>query len=217
MTIKNKNNENNNYSSIIISKGGEKARVALAIFALIPHNLLLLDEPSNHLDHQTLESLTGALQNFEGSILVISHDRAFLEAYEPTHVLTVRDGTVKLEERGLKDDDWNDELNSRENSKFANPESQTVKDTTASETKKSSSAAKATVETKGTEKSNSSKNNRRITKIEASIERYENQIGVIDQEMIDNGRNSQKLYELQGKKDDLQKKIDELYKELETL
>ena len=38
--------------------GGEKARVALASFVLIPHNLLLLDEPSNHLDHATLEVTT---------------------------------------------------------------------------------------------------------------------------------------------------------------
>ena len=42
--------------------GGEKARVALAAFALVPSNLLLLDEASNHLDAQTIEVLTGALQ-----------------------------------------------------------------------------------------------------------------------------------------------------------
>ena len=70
--------------------GGEKARVALASFVLIPHNLLLLDEPSNHLDVTTLKVLTAALRKFEGSVVVISHDRAFLEELEPTHVVTVR-------------------------------------------------------------------------------------------------------------------------------
>ena len=194
--------------------GGEKARVALAIFALIPHNLLLLDEPSNHLDQVTLETLTASLKEFEGSCLVISHDRAFLEAYEPTHVMTVRDGTVQLEERGLKDSDWNDELNSRENSqKFASP-APTAPSSSAT------SPSSSTIETKekiDPKKTNNSKNNRRISKIETSIEKYESQIAAFDQEMLDHGRDRQKLYELQSKKDDIQKKVDELYKELETL
>eukprot|EP01038_Epipyxis_sp_PR26KG_P010570 gene10570-14198_t len=93
--------------------GGEKARVALASFVLIPHNLLLLDEPSNHLDVTTLKVLTEALKKFEGSVVVISHDREFLEQLEPTHVITVRGGIVNMEERGLREDDWNDPLDSR--------------------------------------------------------------------------------------------------------
>lgn len=51
--------------------GGEKARVALARFALVPHNLLLLDEPSNHLDIETVESLTDALKGFKGAVVVV--------------------------------------------------------------------------------------------------------------------------------------------------
>jgi ATPase subunit of ABC transporter with duplicated ATPase domains len=45
--------------------GGEKARVALSMFVLVPHNLLLLDEPSNHLDVATVTALTQALQEWE--------------------------------------------------------------------------------------------------------------------------------------------------------
>lgn len=86
--------------------GGEKARVALASFALTPHNLLLLDEPSNHLDAGTIKVLTKALRTFAGACLVISHDREFLEALEPTHVVTVRDGLVDMQERGLQESDW---------------------------------------------------------------------------------------------------------------
>jgi ATPase subunit of ABC transporter with duplicated ATPase domains len=86
--------------------GGEKARVALASFVLNPHNLLLLDEPSNHLDVSTIEVLTKALRSFGGATLVISHDRKLLEALEPTHVVTVRDGKVRMEERGLEERDW---------------------------------------------------------------------------------------------------------------
>lgn len=55
--------------------GGEKARVALSMFVLVPHNLLILDEPSNHLDVATVEVLTKALQNYKGSIIVVTHNR----------------------------------------------------------------------------------------------------------------------------------------------
>lgn len=69
--------------------GGEKARVALATFVLRPCNVMMLDEPSNHLDKATIEALTAALKKWGGAILVISHDREFCSALEPTHVARV--------------------------------------------------------------------------------------------------------------------------------
>lgn len=51
--------------------GGEKARVALGCFALVPHNLLLLDEPSNHLDVETVASLVDAIREFKGGVVVV--------------------------------------------------------------------------------------------------------------------------------------------------
>jgi ATPase subunit of ABC transporter with duplicated ATPase domains len=56
-----------------VLSGGEKARVALAAFALVPCNFLLLDEASNHLDAATIDVLTGALQDFQGAIVAITH------------------------------------------------------------------------------------------------------------------------------------------------
>ncbi|MDC0670645.1 ABC-F family ATP-binding cassette domain-containing protein [Nannocystis radixulma] len=65
---------------IRILSGGEKARVVLARMLYDPPNLLILDEPTNHLDMATKDMLVGALSNFEGTIVFVSHDRRFLAA-----------------------------------------------------------------------------------------------------------------------------------------
>ncbi|HHJ52679.1 MAG TPA: ABC transporter ATP-binding protein, partial [Caldithrix abyssi] len=64
---------------IRVLSGGEKARVSLAKILLSPCNFLIMDEPTNHLDLQSKEALEQALQDYDGTLLLISHDRYFLD------------------------------------------------------------------------------------------------------------------------------------------
>jgi ATPase subunit of ABC transporter with duplicated ATPase domains len=73
---------------------GERARVHMAAMVASGAELLLLDEPTNHLDPETLEAVERALRTFDGTIVAVSHDRAFLEGIGVTRRLEVRDGGV---------------------------------------------------------------------------------------------------------------------------
>jgi ATPase subunit of ABC transporter with duplicated ATPase domains len=72
--------------------GGEKTKLALAQLAAKRHNLLLLDEPTNNLDPISREGITTALQSWEGTLMIVSHDEAFVQQLQPTHVLSMPDG-----------------------------------------------------------------------------------------------------------------------------
>ncbi len=74
--------------------GGERCRLALLRLALEPHNLLVLDEPTNHLDIPACEVLEKALKVYDGTLVVISHDRAFLDAVA-AKVLWVDGGRIR--------------------------------------------------------------------------------------------------------------------------
>ncbi len=82
--------------------GGERSRLALAKLLLEPRNLLFLDEPTNHLDIPAAEILEEALMGFEGTVLLVSHDRRFLENVA-TRIVSVRDGKVDVYPGGFRD------------------------------------------------------------------------------------------------------------------
>ena len=82
--------------------GGERSRLALAKLLLEPRNLLFLDEPTNHLDIPAAEILEEALVSFEGTVILVSHDRRFLENVT-TRVVSVRDGKVDIYPGGFSD------------------------------------------------------------------------------------------------------------------
>ncbi len=78
---------------IRVLSGGERARLVLAGLLLERHNVLVLDEPGNHLDVETIEALADALCRYEGTVIFTSHDRHFMHRVA-TAVIEVRDGRV---------------------------------------------------------------------------------------------------------------------------
>jgi len=82
--------------------GGERARLMLALTTLDKPNLLILDEPTNHLDIDARNELLTALNDFDGAVILVSHDRRLIEATAET-LLLVSDGHVKPFDGDLDD------------------------------------------------------------------------------------------------------------------
>ncbi len=87
---------------VAVLSGGERARLAMAKLMLRPYNLLALDEPTNHMDILSKDILKKALQNYDGTLVIVSHDRDFLDGLVDK-LYEFRDGKVKEHLGGVQD------------------------------------------------------------------------------------------------------------------
>lgn len=171
--------------------GGQKARVALASFALAPgKNLYIFDEPSNHMSADACEALLDALHRYTGTLVVISHDRSFLAKLQPTHVLTVTNGTAYLESRDLHDNDWAILGGAGDNEKQQRKQESTVKKRDAMKL---------------------------VGKLERKITDRETKIAALDVRMVEAGADVATAQDLAKQKEKLQKDLDAIYAEYEAV
>jgi ATP-binding cassette, subfamily F, member 3 len=87
---------------VTVLSGGERRRLALALLVASGANLLVLDEPTNHLDLESREALEAALEAFPGTVLLVSHDRAVLDAV-PDRIVAIEGGTLRSYDGGWAD------------------------------------------------------------------------------------------------------------------
>jgi ATP-binding cassette subfamily F protein 3 len=85
---------------VSVLSGGERTRLALCQLLLSPSNFLILDEPTNHLDMQSKEVLKQALLNYEGTFIVVSHDREFLDGLT-NRIWDIEKGSLKIHHFGV--------------------------------------------------------------------------------------------------------------------
>ena len=156
-----------------VLSGGERNRLALAKLLLQPFNVLVMDEPTNHLDIKSKNVLKDSLRKFQGTLILVSHDRDFLQGLS-NKVYEFKDHKIK---EYLGDIDYFLEQRNIQNLREA--EKRTVM---ASESKKGDTSGKQSYENQKKLKSLSNK----LSKIEANINKLEREIKAIDVELAVN-------------------------------
>jgi len=153
-----------------VLSGGERNRLALAKMLLQPFNVLVMDEPTNHLDIKSKNVLKQALQNFEGTLILVSHDRDFLQGLT-NKVYEFKDRKIK---EYLGDIDYYLDARKAENFRAIEKKTKVKKAEKKDEDKK--------VEYKDQKKLKSLKN--RLSSVESNISSLEKDIKKIDQDLL---------------------------------
>ena len=194
--------------------GGEKAKVSFAAFVLKPCNLLLLDEPSNHIDSYALIALSKALVKFDGALVVVSHDREFCRAIAPTHTIQVAGGKVEKPEKCLYLSDALFDKATAKHNELMDAEQDSNRLGNGANVKQE---AKMKQKLTYVEQKEKQKASRRIMKIISIIEKKECEIQNLEKEMCSLGSDLQELMAVNESKCKLEDDIEKLTEEWEEL
>ena len=200
------------YKRISDLSGGERGRVSLAKLMLSEANFLILDEPTNHLDITSKEILEAALNQYEGTVFFVSHDRYFINK-TATRILNL---TGKKIINYIGNYDYY--MEKREELEKVYLDSGQTEDEYRGETS-GESAGKADWKQQKEEQARIRKRENELKKTEEKIDRLEKEIGEIDEAFAlpENATNSAKLGELQKQKEALQTELDACYELWESL
>ncbi|HPE34801.1 MAG TPA: ABC-F family ATP-binding cassette domain-containing protein [Bacteroidales bacterium] len=156
-----------------VLSGGEKSRLSLARMLLSPVNLLVLDEPTNHLDMSSKDILKNALLHYDGTLVIVSHDRDFLSG--------LTEKVIEFRNRGIREylGDVHDFLESRRLEHLNELEKKQTKQQTENNTE-APSQNKLDFERRKQQESKLRRLQNRIEKSEQSIEKIEKEIAVLD-------------------------------------
>lgn len=193
--------------------GGERGRVSLAKLMLSPANFLILDEPTNHLDIQSKSILEDAIRSYTGTVLVVSHDRYFINRIA-TRILELKDQKLYSFIGNYEYYDSHKEQVYTAAAAVAPESADSVPDTTAPV-----SSAKDDYKKQKEEQARIRKKENDIKKTEQQIEQIEAEISEIDREFEkpEIATNSAKLGELSKKREELSSKLSALYEAWEDL
>ena len=187
------------YKRVSDLSGGERARLLLLAIMLEKSNTLLLDEPTNHLDLPSKEALDTAVKNFGGTVILVSHDRYFLNK--------VADKIIELTPEGANcyNGNYNEYLN----------EKNAIIQNEASNSSASSSAL--SYEEQKRKQANVRNLTKKIAATENSIEEKEAEIEDIKQKISDAGSDYEKIRELYENQEKYEKELEDLYELWNTL
>lgn len=198
------------HKSLDVLSGGEKARVALLKLLLRPVNFLILDEPTNHLDMHSKDVLLGALKDFGGTVIFVSHDRGFIENLS-TRVLELKPGQFRLFPGDYKY--YMERLEREANGEF----SQNDELKSAAQPEKNSQKEEKTETKRSWEEQKKLESERR--RAEKNVKNLEEQILKLEEEKSSQEAQMARpeVYSNGEKAKAVQKKIDELAEKLEEL
>ena len=205
------------YKQVGVLSGGERARLTLSKLILSHMNLLILDEPTNHLDIDSKEALESALEQFDGTIIAVSHDRYFIEK--------LANRIIELKPDGYVDGDMFDYTVTRDGHAYT--EFREFTDARKARLAQESATAQGSAISApaGSNKEQYLKNKqdaaearkkaRRIERITAEMEKLEEELTSIEEEM--NGEAAtdyKKVAELDRRKTEIEERLMEIYEEL---